>query len=112
TATSSGILLAVLSVRQVTSVVGATRPVRAFAGPLVAGGAMAAVILLSGASLVPAAALGGVAYLVALLAFERVVFRGDFNLVVGVLRRRERPSPQATAGLRPEPEQPGVEFEA
>lgn len=71
--------------------VGAVRLWAMWAGPLVAGGAMAATMVpLSGHPLVALAA-GVVAYLGVLLTVERALNPVDFEFIVSMLRRRLRP---------------------
>lgn len=88
----AGALLAVLSLRQVRAAIGPVRIVRTFAGSLAGGAAMAAVVLTSGASLVPALVLGGAVYLAAQIAFERLAYREDLSLLLQLTRRAEGPS--------------------
>jgi O-antigen/teichoic acid export membrane protein len=107
----SGLLLAGLSIWKVTSTTGAISLVRAFAGPVAGGVAMTAVILLTDLPLVPAALAGVAAFLVVLLAFERVVFHDDFARLRELLRRRGEPRP-ADAARRLEPTPTGVNLEA
>ena len=85
---ASGVMLAVLTTLQLRSVAGAFSLLHAFAGPAIAGAAMLAALLLLGLPLVPSAVLGTVIYLAVLAAIERIAFREDAELAVGILRRR------------------------
>jgi O-antigen/teichoic acid export membrane protein len=61
---------------------------RTVAGPLLAGAAMSAPMLLLGDSLVVAIVAGGVAYLASLAALERLISPVDFEFVGAMIRRR------------------------
>jgi O-antigen/teichoic acid export membrane protein len=87
----SGLLLAVLGVRLIARSVGALRPLRAFAAPIVGGCAMASVVLPTNLPLVPAAALGIAVYLAAVLLFERFVYPEDFGRLRAALPLPARP---------------------
>ncbi len=92
----SGLLLVVLNMRQASRTIGRIRLRRTLSGPLLAGSGMSAVILATGSNLVSGALLGGVAYVLALIAFERLAFPIDVATVRGLLQRSPRsvtPSP-------------------
>ncbi len=110
TATLSGILLAVLGIRQAWKTIGPIRLTQTFAGALVGGAAMTAAILLSDFPLVPAAILGFVAYLVGLLVIERLAFAEDLRMLIRMIRTRGKPPESAIPHAEPEP--PGIKFEA
>jgi O-antigen/teichoic acid export membrane protein len=95
TAAVSGLLLAVLSVRCVTTVVGRVSLVRALTGPTLAGLAMTAAILPFDLPLVPAAAIGTVAYVAVLAGFERLAYPEDFAAMLRLVKRRARSRPHA-----------------
>lgn len=109
-ATLSGVLLAVLGLWHARRAFGPINLMRAFAGPLVGGAAMAAVILPANMPLVPAALAGGIAYIAALVAFERLVFSEDVRMFVHLFRVRGRASGPPEAP-RPEPGPPGIGFD-
>lgn len=73
----SGVILAALSVGMLSRRLGRVNLVRAFGGPAVGAVAMAGAVLVTGLPFVPAAAVGLVAYVTALLVFERRAFPGD-----------------------------------
>ena len=87
----SSAVLAVLSLWRVTQFTGPVSLLRVFAGPVVAGAAMVAAIVGPGLPLVPAAVLGGLAYLGALGGVERLLHPADFERAMATLRRRSRP---------------------
>jgi O-antigen/teichoic acid export membrane protein len=87
-ALASGVLLAVLGLVFLRVELGPIRLLRSFAGPLVAGGAMALAMVATGQHLVVSLVAGAVAYALVLIAFERVVFRDDFELFASLARRR------------------------
>lgn len=99
TAAVSGLLLAVLSVRCVTTVVGRVSLLRALAGPTLAGLAMTAAILPFDLPLVPAAAAGTLAYAAVLAGFERLAYPDDFAAMLRLLKRRAGPRPHAGDSL-------------
>ena len=84
----SGVLLAALAVRQVGLITRPIGPVRAFAGPLLAGAAMAGAVLAAGLPLIPSAVLGAVVYLATLAALERLLHPDDVQLAVSIARNR------------------------
>jgi O-antigen/teichoic acid export membrane protein len=86
-AVGSGLVLALLSLRQAHRALGAINLWRAFASPLAGGAAGAAVVYALGFSLVPSLLLGGVAYVAGLVLFERLVFPKDFRFLFGLARR-------------------------
>ena len=67
---------------------GPIRLLRPFAGPAVAGAAMAGAIVATGQHLIVGVVAGGLVYAVALVLFERTVFRDDFDVFAGLIRRR------------------------
>jgi O-antigen/teichoic acid export membrane protein len=85
-ALASGILLAVLGLIFLRVELGPIRLVRSFAGPVVAGAVMALAIVATGQQLIVGALAGGVVYLLALVLFERSVFRDDFDVFARLLR--------------------------
>ncbi len=89
----SALILAGLGLWRSRTVTGSLHPLRTFGGPIAAGGAMAAAVLLASVPLVPAALLGVAVYLLALAAFERAAFAEDFRMATDVIRQR-RPSQQ------------------
>jgi O-antigen/teichoic acid export membrane protein len=89
-ALSSGVLLAVMGIVILRVELGPIRLLRPYAGPAVAGAAMAIVIVATGQSLVVGALAGGAAYALTLILFERVVFPDDFDVFAGLVRRRGR----------------------
>jgi O-antigen/teichoic acid export membrane protein len=98
----SAVLLGVLSVRVGARVTGRVNVTRAFAGPALAGAAMAIVLLLLSPPLGAAIVLGALVYAVVLVPWERAVNRTDFDVVratlgprLGPLRVREEPDPIA-----------------
>jgi len=86
----SGLLLAVLTLWVVTRHVGAISVARAFIAPVAGGLCMAAAVMLTNLPLVPAAALGVLAYGVALLIVEKMLFPEDFGRLRGMLPARAR----------------------
>jgi O-antigen/teichoic acid export membrane protein len=102
----SGILLAVLTLRNATSIAGPISTVRAFAPPVAAGLAFAAVLVLGGSELsLPTLAFAGAIYVGAFLLVERVFFKEDFQLY-GELIRRRGSVPSAADLPRPDPLEP------
>ena len=98
----SAVLLGALSLRSGSRVTGHLDLVRAFAGPLLAGAAMAAALLLLSPPLGAAIALGALVYAVVLVPWERAVNRADFDVVRATLGRRlgqprARPEPDPIA---------------
>jgi O-antigen/teichoic acid export membrane protein len=83
----SSLLLAALTLHQAARHVGALRLSRAFAGPVAAGAALAAVIVVLPGPAVLATVLGGVAYLAVLTAWERARWPDDLEAGVRLLRR-------------------------
>jgi O-antigen/teichoic acid export membrane protein len=73
----SALLLAVLGIAMVSRHVGRVNLLRAFGAPLAGGAAMAAAVLPLDPPLIPGLAVGGVAYLAGLLAFERLAYPDD-----------------------------------
>jgi O-antigen/teichoic acid export membrane protein len=84
----SAVLLGALSLRSGSWVTGHIDLARAFAGPLLAGAAMAATLLLLSPPLGAAIALGALVYTVVLVPWERAVNRKDFDMVRATLQRR------------------------
>jgi O-antigen/teichoic acid export membrane protein len=90
-ALASGILLAVLALVVLRIELGPIRLLRSFAGPVVAGGCMAALIVATGRHLIIGVIAGGLVYVAALVLFERSVFRADFEVFARLARRRGVP---------------------
>lgn len=87
-ALASGVLLAVTALVVLRIELGPIKLVRSFAGPVVAGALMAALIWGTGQHLVVGVVVGGAVYLLALVVFERTVFREDFDVFARLLHRR------------------------
>lgn len=85
---ATGALLGAVSIGLAARHVGRVRFWRSFAAPAVACGAMTASALLVPGPLVPAVALSLVVYAVVLLAAERVLFRDDLEVFLGLLPAR------------------------
>lgn len=83
----SGAVLAAAGMVVLHRLLGGTNLVRSFASPLVAGGAMAAVIVLSGLPAVPAAVLGSLAYVGVLVSVERLAHPQDLELLTAAVAR-------------------------
>ena len=83
----SSIALALLGARRIASLTGRLRVLRAFAGPVVAGAAMAAAMLAVSLPWVAEAALGACVYLLVLLLVERRLFPDDLALARSLLVR-------------------------
>lgn len=86
---ASALLLGALSLRAGRRVTGRLSLVRAFGGPVLAGTAMAAVLLAVQPSLWVGAPLGAAVYAAALAAWERLANPGDLHVVLAALRRRD-----------------------
>lgn len=84
----SGLLLAGASIYQVRRTAGRLSLARVLAGPLLAGGAAAGVVLAAQLPLVASSAIGLGTYAAVLLTFERAAFRDDAELARSLLRRR------------------------
>jgi O-antigen/teichoic acid export membrane protein len=84
----SAVLLGALSLRSGSRVTGRIDLARAFAGPLLAGAAMAATLLLVSPPLGAAIPLGALVYGAVLVPWERAVNRKDFDVVRATLLRR------------------------
>lgn len=94
----SAALLTALSMFVVGGMFGRLRLVRAFGAPAAGGALMAAAVLVTGLPLVPAAVLGGAAYVVGALGFERLAYPDDLERIRGLVSRgsgRRRRVPQA-----------------
>ncbi len=98
TAAVSALLLAVLGFVVVRHRFGAVSPVKAFAGPTVGGGAMAAVVLWTGLPLLPALLLGLVSYAASVLTFERLWYPDDFTRLRAILAFRA-PDPASMTSI-------------
>ncbi|MFP5362535.1 MAG: flippase [Thermoleophilia bacterium] len=83
----SAVLMLALTFWAVTSVTARVSIVRAFSGSLAGGALMVAATLVSGLPLIPAAAVGFVAYAAGLLVVEALVFPDDFAVLRHVIRR-------------------------
>jgi O-antigen/teichoic acid export membrane protein len=94
----SGVLLAVLAVRQVGLITRPVNPMRAFAGSLIAGAAMAGVVLAAGLPLIPSLILGPLVYAAALTLFERLFHPDDFRLALSIARGGSRLAQPAHEG--------------
>jgi O-antigen/teichoic acid export membrane protein len=97
----SSVALALLGMRKIRSLTGRLDVLRAFAAPVLAGAAMAGVLLVSSLPLVPNAALGAMVYALVLLVLERRLYPADLELARGLLRRGR--------GTPPEPGLPVME---
>lgn len=89
TAASSAVLLTVLSIGAGWRTLGAIDLSRTFTGPLLAGAAMAAVMLPIGSWLIAGVA-GALAYVAMLGGWERLRNRDDFDAALALVRRRAR----------------------
>jgi O-antigen/teichoic acid export membrane protein len=98
-ALSSGVILAILGIVFLRIELGPIRLLRPYAGPLVAGAAMALAIVATGQTLVLGVIAGGAVYALTLVMFERIVFRDDFDRFAGLLRRRARPASPLPEGV-------------
>lgn len=83
----SSIALAVLGSRRIAALTGRLSVLRAFAGPVLGGAALAGAMLALSLPWALEAALGAAAYLVVLLLLERRLFPDDFALARGLLAR-------------------------
>jgi O-antigen/teichoic acid export membrane protein len=99
-AAASAVLLALLSVRSGARVVGELPLARAFAGPAVAGAAMAVTLLLADPPLGLAIPLGAFVYGAVLVLFERALHPDDLSLALAALRRDTRATASPAAGSR------------
>jgi O-antigen/teichoic acid export membrane protein len=88
TAALSALMLFVLGFLLVRSLTGRVRLGRALAGPTLAGGVGAGVVLFTGLPVIPAAAAGLVAYGAVFIVFERIAFPHDLGAYLQVVRRR------------------------
>ena len=87
----SGALLAGWTLRRARELFGAISLTRVITAPLLAGAAMAAFALITGAALNVVTVGAAVAvYLVALLVLERVLFPSDFRFYAGLVPNRVR----------------------
>jgi O-antigen/teichoic acid export membrane protein len=87
-ALGSGLVLGVASVVLAGRRVGRVRFWRSFAGPVAAAGTMTLTALVVSSPLVPAVALAVVVYALTLFAVERLLFRDDLGVFVGLLPGR------------------------
>jgi O-antigen/teichoic acid export membrane protein len=85
---ASGVVLAALSIRQVTGVIGHVNLEHAFLGPVLAGAAMSAAMVLLPVPAIPAGAVGAVTFAGVLIAWERVRAPEDFAATVRLVTRR------------------------
>lgn len=98
----SGLLLGVLSISQARAVVGHVRLGRALGAPLVAGLAMSALLLVAGPPFPIGMAAGAALFAAVAIGFERFVYPGDFEILVGIVRRRRRgPATEPPTGAPP-----------
>jgi O-antigen/teichoic acid export membrane protein len=95
----SSVALALLGARRIAPLTGSLNVRRAFAGPVLAGAAMTAAMLIGSLSLAPELALGAAVYLLVLYLLERRLFPADFELARGLLRsgRGSPPEPATVA---------------
>ncbi len=84
----SGVVLAVASVVMIARCFGAVRPLRAFGAPLAGALAMSVLILAVPMPLLAAVAAGTLAYAAGALAFERIVYPVDLEMVLRTLPMR------------------------
>ena len=85
----SGLLLAILTMRSAIRIAGPISPMRAFAPPVAAGLAFAAVLVLGGSELSAVPLMtGSVVYVAGFLTIERVFFSRDFRLYQALVGRR------------------------
>ena len=98
----SGVLLGVLSVSQARAVVGHVSLRKAFGTPLMAGLAMSALLLVADPPFPVGMAAGIALFAVVAIGFERLVYPGDFEILVGIIRRRRRgPATEPPPGAPP-----------
>jgi O-antigen/teichoic acid export membrane protein len=97
TAALSSFVLFALGFVLVRSLIGRVRLVRPLGSPLVGGTAAAAVVLLGGLPPVAEAVLGGLAYGLGFLAFERLAYPDDLGAFWRLVRRRGTPGEEAAA---------------
>ena len=72
----------------VRSTVGRVRIARSVAGPFLAGGVAAGVVLFGGMTVIPAAVAGVLLYAITFVGFERAVFPQDLAVYLDLVRRR------------------------
>jgi O-antigen/teichoic acid export membrane protein len=87
TAATSALMLFLLGFWLVRSLTGRVKLMRAMAGPVVAGGAAAAVVLLTGLPEIFSAVAGVVTYGAVFLVFERLAYPDDLSAYLGLVRR-------------------------
>jgi len=87
-ALTAGVLLAALTTLQLRAAAGNFSLLHTFAGPIAAGAAMLAVLLVLNLPLVPSAVVGTAVYVAVLAAIERTLFPEDAKLVIRIVRRR------------------------
>jgi O-antigen/teichoic acid export membrane protein len=104
----SGLLLGVLSIWQAYVVVGQLRLRKALGAPLVAGLAMSTLLLVASPPFPIGMVAGAGLFGVVAIGFERLVYPGDFEILVGIVRRRRR----GTDVQPPRPGAPPVEIGA
>lgn len=92
TAALSSLVLFVSGFVLVRSLTGRVQPVRSLGAPVAGALAMTAVALTSGLSTIPAAVLGALAYGIAFLLFERLVFPDDLAAFARLARGRRAPA--------------------
>jgi peptidoglycan biosynthesis protein MviN/MurJ (putative lipid II flippase) len=85
----SGILLGALTLRQAATALGSIDLTRIFLGPVLAGTAMALVVLLLGADLLTGLLFGIPTYVLAFLLAERTLFPDDFVRLRSLVRLRK-----------------------
>lgn len=84
----TNLVLSATALWQVMGLLGRVRIVRTFAGPAIAGGAMAACALSLDLPAIPGGALALAAYGLALAGFERVAHRSDFDVLTAAVGGR------------------------
>lgn len=85
---SSGVLLAILTIRPITAAVGSVRYLRVLIAPVLAGVAMAGACLAVGVDHMVLAGLAGVAaFAAAFLVVERLLYRDDFAIYASLISR-------------------------
>ena len=87
----SGTLLAGYSVWHVRAAVGGFSLPRALAGPVIGGVVLAAFVLLTNLPFLTSAILATALYVVVLLAFERILFSDDLELITRIIRSGRGP---------------------
>lgn len=85
---SSGVLLAILTIRPITAAVGKVKYVQVLVAPIAGGLVMAAVCLAVGVDhMVISGVAGAIAFAAAFLAVERLLYREDFAIYASLISR-------------------------